>query len=44
MIANMEAYKTGKTIREVADEKSALSEELDRLCDAHKMTETWARE
>jgi fumarate hydratase class II len=35
-----EAYKTGKTIREVAREKTELSEEdLDRLLDARKMTE-----
>jgi fumarate hydratase class II len=35
-----EAYKTGRTIREVAREKSDLSEEeLDRLLDARKMTE-----
>jgi fumarate hydratase class II len=35
-----EAYKTGKTIREVAREKTDLSEEeLDRLLDARKMTE-----
>ncbi len=35
-----EAYKTGKTIREVAREKTGLSEEeLDRLLDARKMTE-----
>jgi fumarate hydratase class II len=35
-----EAYKTGKTIREVAREKTNLSEEeLDRLLDARKMTE-----
>jgi fumarate hydratase class II len=34
-----EAYKTGKTIREVAREKTDLSEEeLDRLLDARKMT------
>ena len=34
-----EAYKTGKTIREVAREKTELSEEeLDRLLDARKMT------
>ena len=36
-----QAYKTGKTIREVAREKTGLSEEeLDRLLDARKMTET----
>ncbi len=36
-----EAYKTGKTIREVARERTDLSEEeLDRLLDARKMTET----
>src|SRR5215213_3960987 len=35
-----EAYETGRTIREVAREKSDLSEEeLDRLLDARKMTE-----
>jgi fumarate hydratase class II len=35
-----EAYKTGKTIREVARERTELSEEeLDRLLDARKMTE-----
>ena len=35
-----EAYKTGRTIREVAREKTDLSEEvLDRLLDAKKMTE-----
>ncbi len=35
-----EAYKAGKTIREVAREKTDLSEEeLDRLLDARKMTE-----
>jgi fumarate hydratase class II len=35
-----EAYKTGKTIREIAREKTELSEEeLDRLLDARKMTE-----
>jgi fumarate hydratase class II len=35
-----EAYKTGKTIREVSREKTDLSEEeLDRLLDARKMTE-----
>ena len=35
-----EAYKTGRTIREVAREKTDLSEEeLDRLLDARKMTE-----
>src|SRR5215213_4695243 len=35
-----EAYKTGRTIREVAREKTNLSEEeLDRLLDARKMTE-----
>ncbi len=40
MIANMETYKTGKTIREVDREKTDLSEEeLDRLLDARKMTE-----
>jgi fumarate hydratase class II len=34
-----EAYKSGKTIREVARESTDLSEEeLDRLLDAHKMT------
>ena len=34
-----EAYKTGKTIREVARESTDLSEEeLDRLLDARKMT------
>ncbi len=34
------AYKTGKTIREVARERTDLSEEeLDRLLDARKMTE-----
>jgi fumarate hydratase class II len=33
------AYKSGKTIREVAREKTDLSEEeLDRLLDARKMT------
>ncbi len=36
-----EAYKTGRTIREVAREKTDLSEEeLDRLLDARKMTES----
>src|SRR5215210_884269 len=36
-----EAYKTGKTIREVAREKTDLSEEeLDELLDARKMTQT----
>jgi fumarate hydratase, class II len=35
-----EAYKMGRTIREVAREKTDLSEEeLDRLLDARKMTE-----
>ncbi|HLL97482.1 MAG TPA: class II fumarate hydratase, partial [Rubrobacteraceae bacterium] len=35
-----EAYNTGRTIREVAREKTDLSEEeLDRLLDAKKMTE-----
>jgi fumarate hydratase, class II len=35
-----EAYKSGKTIREVAREKTGLSEEeLDKLLDARKMTE-----
>jgi fumarate hydratase class II len=35
-----EAYQTGKTIREVAREKTDLSEEeLDKLLDARKMTE-----
>jgi fumarate hydratase class II len=35
-----EAYKTGRTIREVARERTALSEEeLDKLLDARKMTE-----
>jgi fumarate hydratase, class II len=35
-----EAYKTGKTIREVAREKTDLSEEeLDELLDARKMTD-----
>ncbi|CAA9473178.1 MAG: Fumarate hydratase class II [uncultured Rubrobacteraceae bacterium] len=35
-----EAYKTGRTIREVAREETDLSgEELDRLLDARKMTE-----
>jgi fumarate hydratase class II len=35
-----EAYKTGKTIREVARERTELSEEqLDDLLDARKMTE-----
>ena len=35
-----EAYRTGKTIREVAREETDLSEEeLDRLLDARKMTE-----
>jgi fumarate hydratase class II len=35
-----EAYKTGRTIREVAREKTDLSEEeLDTLLDARKMTE-----
>jgi fumarate hydratase, class II len=35
-----EAYKTGKTIREIARERSDLSEEqLDDLLDARKMTE-----
>ena len=34
-----EAYKTGKTIREVARDRTDLSEEeLDRLLDAQKMT------
>ncbi len=38
-----EAYKTGKTIREVAREKTDLSEEeLDDLLDAKKMTGTQA--
>src|ERR687889_90122 len=36
-----EAYKTGRTIREVAREKTDLSEEeLDKLLDARKMTES----
>lgn len=40
MTASMEAYKTGKTIREVAHERTDLSEkELDNPLDAHKMTE-----
>jgi fumarate hydratase class II len=35
-----EAFKTGRTIREVARERTDLSEEeLDRLLDARKMTE-----
>jgi fumarate hydratase, class II len=35
-----EAYKTGRTIREVAREKTDLcEEELDKLLDARKMTE-----
>jgi fumarate hydratase, class II len=35
-----EAYKTGRTIREVARERTDLSEEdLDKLLDARKMTE-----
>ncbi|TCJ16054.1 class II fumarate hydratase [Rubrobacter taiwanensis] len=35
-----EAYRTGKTIRELARERTDLSEEeLDRLLDARKMTE-----
>ena len=35
-----EAYKTGKTIREVAHEQTKLSEEeLDRILDPAKMTE-----
>ncbi len=35
-----QAYKTGKTIREVARESTDLSEEeLDRLLDARNMTE-----
>ena len=35
-----EAYKTGKTIREVARERTDLSEvDLDKLLDARKMTE-----
>jgi fumarate hydratase class II len=35
-----EAYKTGKTIREVARENTNLSEvELDKLLDAKNMTE-----
>src|SRR3712207_1083471 len=35
-----EAYKTGRTIREVAREKTDLTEvELDKLIDARKMTE-----
>ena len=39
MIANIEAYRIGKTIREVAREETDLSEEeLDRLLDARKMT------
>jgi fumarate hydratase class II len=34
-----EAYKTGKTIREVARERTDLSDdELDRLLNARKMT------
>ncbi len=37
MIANVEDYKTGKTIREVAREKTDLSEELDRLLVARKI-------
>lgn len=38
-----EAYKTGQTIREVAREKTDLSEEeLDELLDARKMTGTQA--
>ncbi len=40
MITDMEAYKEGKTIREVAREETDLSEEeLDRLLDARKMTQ-----
>jgi fumarate hydratase class II len=36
-----EAYKTGKTIREVARKRTDLSkEELDRLLDARKMTQS----
>ena len=35
-----EAYKAGRTIREVARERTDLSEdELDNLLDARKMTE-----
>jgi fumarate hydratase class II len=35
-----EAYKTGKTIRDVARENTDLSEvELDKLLDAKNMTE-----
>jgi fumarate hydratase, class II len=35
-----EAYNSGKTIREVAREKTGLSEEeLDKLLDARKMTD-----
>ena len=36
-----EAYKTGRTIREIAREDTDLSEEdLDRLLDARKMTQS----
>lgn len=39
MIANVEDYKTGNTIREVAREQSSLSEEeLDEALDARKTT------
>jgi len=38
-----EAYKTGKTVRQLATEKNLLpKEELDRLLDARKMTEPGA--
>lgn len=40
MIANMEVYKTDKTIREVTRVKTDFSEEeLNKLVDARKMTE-----
>lgn len=39
MIANMEAYETGKTISKVAREKTDLSEEeLDRQPDVRKQS------
>ncbi len=41
MIANMEAYKTGKSIREVARGNTDLSEEvLDELLEVQKRCES----
>ena len=41
MIVDMRVYKTGKTIREVARERTDLLEEqLDEILDTKKMTES----